>query len=161
MSTLYVLVGVAGSGKTTWVGHQRWDWDKTTIISTDQLVERYAISQGKTYTDVFSEYMPTAVKLMTEQVTAAFEKNNVVVWDQTSTTVASRIRKLVMAPLHYKKIAVVFPTPPEARHKMMLYRPGKIIPNHVVESMIVNFERPSLDEGFDEIIDVYIPGMKE
>jgi tRNA uridine 5-carbamoylmethylation protein Kti12 len=30
-------------------------------------------------------------------------------------------------------------------------RPGKVIPDHVVNDMIENFEQPTLAEGFDQI----------
>jgi len=159
MTTLYVLVGVPGSGKTTWIGHQRYDWDNTVIVSTDRFVDQYAALNKKTYTEVFQEYMPTAVEKMAQAAIEAFRDNKVVVWDQTSTSVSTRAKKLRMVPAHYKKIAVVFQTPRKEIHDKFLDRPGKEIPKEVIDDMIAKFEYPTLEEGFDEIINAKLKGM--
>lgn len=161
MSTLYVLVGVPGSGKSTWIAHQSFDWDNSVIVSTDNFVEQYARSVGKTYNEVFQEYMPTAVEKMAAQARTAFDKNKIVIWDQTSTTVKTRARKLRMAPKHYKKIAVVFETPPPAIHEKFLDRPGKSIPTEVMRNMINHFEYPTLEEGFDQVIKATLLGIEK
>lgn len=153
MSTLYVLVGVPGSGKTTWIGKQMFDWTNTVIVSTDNHVEQYAQSVGKTYSEVFKDYMPIALDLMTKTAVDAFKNNKVVIWDQTSTTAKTRARKLRMTPSHYKKVAVVFKTPAPEQHAKMLDRPGKNIPDEIVQDMINRFEYPTAEEGFDRIID--------
>lgn len=150
MPKLYVLVGVPGSGKSTWINGQDWAGD-CAIISTDHYVEAYARSTGKTYSEVFEEFMPKAVDLMAKDVVVARENNKDIIWDQTSTTVASRSRKFAMLPTYYK-IAVVFKTPePEELERRLQRRPGKIIPKDVVQGMIDNFDHPTEDEGFNEI----------
>lgn len=160
MTKLYVLVGVPGSGKTTWIGHQSFDWDDTVVISTDNYVEQYARSIGKTYSEVFQEYMPTAVEKMAQAVVDAFKNNKVVIWDQTSTSVSTRAKKLRMTPAHYTKIAVVFKTPRTDIHSKFLNRPGKEIPPEVIQDMITKFEYPTTDEGFDRIINATLKGIE-
>lgn len=150
MSKLYVLVGVPASGKSTWIKDQIWALGLT-IVSTDAFVEDYARSQGKTYSEVFDEYMPTAVELMAEQVVRARELGHDIIWDQTSTTIATRAKKLRMLPDYYA-IAVVFRTPDrDTLDRRLISRPGKSIPRHVVDNMISNWEEPTEDEGFKEI----------
>ena len=150
MSKCYQLIGVPGSGKSTWIKDQIWALGLT-IVSTDAFVEDYARAQGKTYSEVFEEYMPTAVNLMAEQVVFAREHSHTIIWDQTSTTVASRARKFRMLP-DYEHIAVVFQTPDEEEHQRRLKtRPGKVIPEAVLFDMVWNFEMPSEEEGFKEI----------
>jgi predicted kinase len=147
---LYVLVGVPGSGKSTWIKNQIWALGLT-VVSTDAFVEDYAKSQGKTYSEVFNDYMPTAVDLMAEQVVRARELGHTIIWDQTSTTVASRKRKFNMLPDYYH-IAVVFETPSRIELKKRLAsRPGKEIPDVVIEGMLASFEMPTEEEGFKEI----------
>jgi predicted kinase len=150
MPKCYQLIGVPGSGKSTWIKNQDWALGLT-IVSTDAFVEDYARAQGKTYSEVFVDYMPTAVKLMTEQVVRARTLGHTIIWDQTSTTVASRARKFNMLP-DYEHIAVVFKTP---EHKELICRlwsrPGKEIPEHVIASMISGWEDPTEQEGFKEI----------
>jgi len=150
MPKLYVLIGVPGSGKSTWVSSQEWAND-CAYISTDIHVEAYAKEQGKTYSEVFAEYMPTAVDLMAQDVIAAREAGKDIIWDQTSTTIKSRTRKFNMLPDYYA-IAVVFKTPEHKELFRRLWsRPGKEIPEHVIASMIASWEDPTEDEGFKEI----------
>lgn len=161
MPILYVLVGVPGSGKSTWIGHQTFNWDNTVIVSTDRFVEQYAMSVGKTYNEVFEDYMPTAIGLMAESAQLAFAEGKDVVWDQTSTTIKTRARKLRMAPATYIKIAVVFNTPTPAVHAKMLDRPGKVIPPEVIQDMVARFEMPTVEEGFDKVIIARLLGVEE
>ena len=150
MPKCYQLVGVPGSGKSTWVSNQDWISD-CVYVSTDKYVEIHAESLGKTYNEVFEEFMPEAVNLMCQDVIVARNQNKDIIWDQTSTTVKSRLRKFNMLP-NYEHVAVVFDTPnKEELAKRLSSRPGKIIPDHVVNSMIENFEMPSEEEGFKEI----------
>lgn len=151
IKTAYILVGVPGSGKSTWIeNHRSWTQD-CAIISTDYHVEEYARSVGKTYSEVFEVYMPTAFRLMADNVVTARNYDFNIIWDQTSTTVASRAKKFRMLP-DYRHIAVVFNTPEEDELKKRLAsRPGKEIPWSVVSSMINNFVEPTLEEGYNEV----------
>jgi predicted kinase len=150
MPKCYQLIGVPGSGKSTWVKNQIWALGLT-VISTDNFVEAYANTQGRTYSEVFEDYMPTAIDLMIQQVAFAQQHGHTVIWDQTSTTAASRRKKFRMLP-DYQHIAVVFKTPdPEELSRRLASRPGKIIPEEIVKDMIDRFEMPTLAEGFQEI----------
>lgn len=150
MPKLYVLVGVPGSGKSTWISNQDWAKD-CAIVSTDHHVEIYAKALGKTYTEVFEDYMPIAVKFMAQDVIDAREAGKDIIWDQTSTSLLSRKKKFKMLP-DYHAIAIVFKTPPEDELvKRLASRPGKTIPWNVITNMIDNFEMPTLEEGFKEI----------
>ena len=153
MPKCYQLVGVPGSGKSTWIKNQVWALGLT-VVSTDMWVEIYAKEQGKTYSEVFNDYMPTAVDLMAKQVVKARELGHTIIWDQTSTTVKSRTRKFNMLP-NYEHIAVVFETPSRLElNKRLASRPGKEIPDVVIEGMRASFEMPALEEGFTEIWNV-------
>lgn len=150
MNKCYQLIGVPGSGKSTWLKNQDWALGLT-VASTDNFVEDYAKAQGKTYSEVFDEYMPTAVELMSKVVVHAREHGHDIIWDQTSTTVKSRARKFRMLR-DYEHIAVVFTTPDaDELTKRLASRPGKNIPDHVMRSMIDGFEMPTEEEGFKEI----------
>jgi predicted kinase len=150
--TAYILVGVPGAGKSTWIAKQPFDWNKTVLVSTDGHVEKHAKEQGKTYSDVFKDYMPTAVQLMADSVVDAVKQGLDIVWDQTSTTKVARRKKFNMLR-GYEMIAVVFQTP-EAKElqRRLASRPGKTIPPEVVQSMRANWEEPTEAEGFDKII---------
>jgi predicted kinase len=150
MPKCYQLIGVPASGKSTWTSNQEWAND-CVIVSTDEFVEDYARECGQTYSEVFADYMPTAVKLMADKVVRAREAGKDIIWDQTSTTLASRTRKFNMLP-NYEHIAVVFKTPEHTELMRRLFsRPGKDIPDHVIDSMIASWEDPTEEEGFKEI----------
>ena len=150
MPKCYQLIGVPGAGKSTWIKNQVWAKDLP-VVSTDNFVEAYAKEQGKTYNEVFTDYMPTAVKLMANQALICAANGLDVIWDQTSTTINSRKRKFNTLP-KYDHIAVVFHTPPrDALDVRLSGRPGKHIPKKVVDDMIANWNEPTEDEGFTEI----------
>jgi predicted kinase len=150
MPTCYQLIGVPASGKSTWIKNQIWALGLS-IVSTDMWVEMEAERLGKTYSEIFTDYMPKAVQLMANHVVLARDKGMDIIWDQTSTTIASRARKFNMLP-NYEHIAVVFRTPEHTElMRRLMSRPGKEIPDHVVASMIASWEEPTLEEGFKEV----------
>lgn len=150
MPKCYQLIGVPGAGKSTWIKNQDWAKD-IPVVSTDNFVEAYAKEQGKTYNEVFKDYMPKAVRLMANQALICQANGLDVIWDQTSTTVNSRRKKFNTLP-DYEHIAVVFKTPEaDELAKRLASRPGKNIPDYVMRSMIENFEMPTEEEGFKEI----------
>jgi gluconate kinase len=122
-----------------------------TIVSTDMWVDIESKRLGKTYSEIFTDYMPTAVNLMAEQVVFARDHEHTIIWDQTSTTVKSRERKFRMLP-DYEHIAIVFRTPDlDVLKERLASRPGKDVPWEIVQSMINNWEEPTEEEGFKEI----------
>lgn len=150
MPKCYQLIGVPGSGKSTWIKDQEWTKD-CVIVSTDNHVENHAKLEGKTYNEIFEDFMPTAVQLMVDDVIKAREAGKDIIWDQTSVSISSRKKKFNMLP-DYEHVAVVFKTPDaEELARRLANRPGKNIPDHVMKSMIYNFNMPTEDEGFKEI----------
>jgi predicted kinase len=150
MAKCYQLIGVPASGKSTWIKNQDWA-ENCAIVSTDMWVDMEAERLGKTYSEIFDEYMPKAVKLMANHVELARDLDRDIIWDQTSTTSVSRRRKFNMLP-DYEHIAVVFKIPEtEELARRLASRPAKQIPNHVMRSMIAGFEMPTEAEGFAQI----------
>ena len=151
MAKCYQLIGVPGSGKSTWIKNQ--DWAKNcVVVSTDEFVEDYAKEVGSTYNDVFDEYMPTAASMMAGKVVSTRKEGKDIIWDQTSVSVKSRKRKFKLLP-DYEHIAVVFNTPEmDELMQRLASRPGKNIPLSVMDKMIRSFVMPTLDEGFSEIL---------
>lgn len=151
MLKVYVLVGVPAAGKSTWVKNQTLT-DDYIYISTDHHIEAQAAKLDATYNEVFAEFMPTAIDLMIDDVVNARLSGKDIIWDQTSTTIASRKKKFNMLK-QYTHIAVVFPTPSRDELDVRLSgRPGKHIPKNVVDSMIERFQMPTTDEGYSKII---------
>jgi predicted kinase len=152
MPKCYQLIGVPGSGKSTWASEQDWA-GACAYISTDVYVEEFAKNAGKTYSEVFNDVMSECVDYMTGDIINARKEGKDIIWDQTSTTVKSRKKKFNMLP-NYEHIAVVFRTPEKVeldRRLQSRYDSGKIIPANVVENMIGSWEEPTVEEGFKEI----------
>jgi len=150
MPKCYQLVGVPGSGKSTWIADQLWA-KNIPVISTDFYVEKFARRLGKTYNEVFDTVMPRAIRLMMRAVRKAQQGGNDLVWDQTSTTVPSRARKFASLP-DYTHIAIVFKTPERKElDRRLANRPAKVIPQYVMQLMLDGFDPPTEDEGFSEI----------
>ena len=150
---LYILIGVPGSGKSSWVANQMFDWNRTVVASSDGHIERHAKSIGKTYNDVFKDYAPKAMKLMNADVSDAVAKGYDIIWDQTNTSVKTRSFKLKAVPDTYEKIAVMIMTPEDKEHaRRLASRPGKHIPDEVMANMKAQLEIPTEKEGFDNII---------
>jgi predicted kinase len=144
-----MLIGVPGSGKSTWIGEQYWASD-CVLVSTDKLIDIEAGRQGKTYNDVFKDYISEATRLMNDDIQAAVEAGKDIIWDQTNTSRKSRKAKLAQVP-GYRKIAIVFDTPAEDEWQRRLdSRPGKSIPRAVLKAMAEGLQLPTEDE-FDEI----------
>jgi len=150
MQKLYILIGVPGSGKSTWIKNCGID---AVILSTDDKIEAAAEAAGKTYNDMFKSVIGEAERQMHADAVAAFAAGHDVIWDQTNVTAKTRGKKLNRVPAHYEKIAVYFNTPPEAElQRRLANRPGKTIPANIVMGMVSQLEMPTADEGFDRII---------
>jgi predicted kinase len=153
---LYMLVGVPGSGKSTWIGNQVDHVDAQEdlyIASTDNYIETKAQVHGTTYNAIFKDVIKDAEKMMYEGVMNAVKHNHDIIWDQTNLTRRSRAKKLIMIPDYYKKYAVVFPTPEETElQRRLASRPGKTIPEYILGGMIEAMEKPETNEGFDTVL---------
>ena len=156
--TAIMLVGLPGSGKSTYANQPTLEkFRGATRISTDDFIEQYAASVGKTYGEVFKEQIGPATTWMSLQLAEALAQKNDIVWDQTNLTVKSRkpkIEKLKKAG--YEVIAIAFePTEEEllARQEKRLKETGKFIAPYIIASMRASYERPTTDEGFLLVLD--------
>lgn len=149
-SKCYQLIGIPGSGKTTWAENQKWT-TSVKVVSTDKWIELFSLQLNKSYSEIFDNMMPIAVDLMVKEINYARSDKKDIIWDQTSTTIKSRYRKFNLLP-DYDHIAVVFKIPDRKELLRRLNnRPGKIIPTEVIDKMIKEFQEPTLEEGFTEI----------
>ena len=149
MPKVYMLIGVPGSGKSTWISAQDWAKD-CVLVSTDKLIDIEAGRQGKTYNEVFKDYIDTATKLMNDDVREAVAAGKDIIWDQTNTSRKSRKAKLAQVQGYYT-IAVVFDTPAEEEwQRRLANRPGKSIPPAVLKAMAEGLQLP-LEDEFNEI----------
>lgn len=166
--TLFVMVGLPGSGKSTWAHQQALGHSsKYSIISTDYFLEMDAKKYGQDYTWAFETRFKKCNQKAMEQARMAIKEKKHIIWDQTHMTLKSRRRALSMVTKDYNKIVVVFELELRelfARIEKRGKTTGKIIPPHVIDNMQDYYKFPTLEEGFDKIYvnagNEYIDKMK-
>lgn len=159
MRKLYMMVGVPGSGKSTYVNGVRGrldyqDFNEAVVLSTDKFIEASAKAENVTYNLAFHENIKLAEMQLNADLKKAIHDGKDIVWDQTNVSAKTRKAKLAKIPKHYHKIALVFCANPDIINEVNEKRKefGRDIPAHILESMIKNFEMPTKEEGFNEII---------
>jgi predicted kinase len=148
-----MLVGVPGSGKSTWLEDNYYGQiaEGYEIISTDDVIDHVSYIYGMNYDEAFPDLIKFAEKAMWKQLETASKLKSDIVIDRTNLTVSSR-RKFLRYLEGYEFEAIVFPTPDKQEWERRLSsRPGKTIPKRVLESMRNNTEAPTLEEGFEVI----------
>ena len=160
MPTLYVMVGLPGSGKSTWIRNNLAklnDGEVSVVLSTDDVIEQMALDRDATYDQVFSDCIDEAKRRVDAAADMAVRYGLNVVWDQTNLGRKKRASILRRFP-GYRRVAVVLDKPNDDEWARRLDRPGKTIPEHVLRSMESSLVTPVSDEGFNEI---WYPGRGE
>ena len=170
MTIFYMLVGLPGTGKSTWtdrfkrkhiseLNEQSFKTNtpfqyNLSVISTDDIIQHIADQHRLTYNQIFDNLTYSfAEKLSHKLARFAFDRNDVVIWDQTNLSYKTRGKKLEMVPKEYRKVAVSFGIPVDWKERLE-GRQGKVIPNDVLNGMMRSYDPPMLSEGFDDIINV-------
>lgn len=154
-----VMVGLPGLGKSTllnFVDDPEFG-DTVFVYSTDKYIELQAAALGKTYGDIFQDYISKATTRINALLDIAIKEGVDVYWDQTNLGAGKR-RKIIarMRQAGYSVDCVCI-VPPETTKNVEIWkhrlanRPGKHIPAAVLSNMIESFVKPTLDEGFDSI----------
>jgi len=150
------LVGLPGSGKTTWVKNFLKTHTDYVDLSSDAVIERLAKEAGTLYNDdAYIAYRDIAEREYRMNVTDAINKKLNIIIDRTNQTINARRKVLSRLPMTYKKTAIVFDIPREEINQRLLkreYETGKMIPQKAVDEMVAFYQPPSESEGFDEIL---------
>lgn len=143
MSKLYIMMGIPGSGKSTWCkNHVNFD-DGEKYISRDEIRFHYVKTKSGYFNkeqEVYREFVG--------RVSEALSRGETVYADQTSLTEASR-RKLIMALPKPDEIHVIFLNTPLSecvennRKRVGLAN----VPMDAIYKMYPTMERPTWSEG--------------
>lgn len=153
----YVMVGLPASGKSTRVDKMVVMDPDVFVYSTDQFIEDVAKHFGITYDEAFEDNIKDATDTMNVLFDIAIRSKRNVIWDQTNMGAGKRKRIINRMKQANYTVECVCYLPPETVEdiaewgRRLLNRPGKTIPDHVIENMMKTFVIPTLDEGFDEI----------
>ena len=149
MSKLFIMIGAPGSGKTTWCKN---NVPKNAVyISRDEI--RFSIIKDK---DSYFSKEKIVYDIFINKINEALDSGLDVYADQTSLNAGSR-KKLIDA-LNKKPdeiIGIYFTTPLDIILQRNTQRTGRaLVPEDVVINMFNSVTRPTLDEGFTEILEV-------
>lgn len=148
-----MLIGLPGSGKSTFTQNLEMLGAQFKVLSTDAFVEAWAEERGLTYAEAHKQ-MPHKLpkQLMAEAANKAIAIESSVIIDQTNMGMKSRrgkLDKFIKAGYHI--YALTFEVPREQLDERLLQRgkaTNKWIPVHVVDDMLKSYQSPSKEEGF-------------
>lgn len=172
--TLYMLVGIPYSGKSTWVSKMLQSnphSNDLVVLSTDAYITKYAESEGKKYQDIFADQkksqqvMKMATKDLHKQLNSAVTENKAIIWDQTNLTPQTRSRNIRANKdiiNKYHRVAVFFPTPAsDIIQERMKARMDQRIPEDIVWNMARKLQPPTTEEAFNEIWKVEMKDLQK
>ena len=151
-----VMVGIPGSGKSTWADDLIIKNPELEIVSMDYFIEQEAVRQNKKYNDVYREFAETAEKLMKQKLSEIIKEKKSFIWDQIN--ISENIRRKKIARLKQNKYeihAIAFSLNEETWKNRLDNRVnlgGKIISKKVLEEMKQNFVFPNINEGFSSLV---------
>ena len=146
MSTVYTMVGIPGSGKTTWAMNFLEENPNCVYISSDQIRKTMYGSE-----DVLGDARAVFGEA-DRQLREAISQGKNVVYDATN--ISKRARKEILQ-YNAKHIAICMDTPRDVCLKFNKLRHRKV-PEEVIYSMDRHFVEPTESEGYSEIIHVAV-----
>lgn len=146
---IILLCGAPCSGKSTWIKNN--NQENLVVLSTDNLIEEKAKQLNTTYDVVWENSIQSTAIELGKQLQEFSQRKDSFIVDQTNINPKSRRKKIHLCKDYYK-IAVYFEIPLEELLVRNTQRPGKTIPKNVIETMINSYRRPTVEEGFDLII---------
>ncbi len=154
---IYMMVGLPGSGKSTYIQNlDNWnnnDMLFARVVSTDHIIETVANQAGMTYDEGFKLLIKFADVVFKKNIDEIISNNESFVIDRTNLTVKGRKQFIDLAKANgYEIHALVMPEIGHDEWQSRLSgRPGKTIPDTILESMVENYVYPTIEEGFTTV----------
>jgi hypothetical protein len=154
------MVGLPASGKTTAREQAASTGPAADSFhySPDDWLDAKAEELGSTYSEVWEKWVKTATIQMDAGLRDAIKKGKNVLWDQTNMSDKKRrqILKKFEGKDYYAQCLCILPPFTEAQEtelaRRLQSRPGKTIPDFVMQGMRKSFVLPTTDEGFEKVL---------
>lgn len=143
--TMWVLVGLSGSGKSTIAAQIANENPSTVIVSSDAIREELTGN----YED--QEHNEEVFKIFHDRIRKNLENKKNVIADATNLTMKSR--RAIMQKINGIDVYKVCYIIPKAFEKCKIDNQNRehSVPNEVLDKQIRRFQIPFYEEGFDEI----------
>ncbi|XP_073231333.1 uncharacterized protein [Porites lutea] len=152
-----MMVGLPGSGKTTWVNKQVSDNPdkKYNVLGTNSILEKMKILGVARKRDVggYSKLMDKAAKCLHRLFELAPTKKRNYILDQTNVYLSAQKKKIRPFEGFSRKAIVCIPTQEELRKRTEdRKKEGIELPENAVSDMKMSFTLPKVGEFFDEVV---------
>ena len=147
--TLYILIGVPGSGKSTYAEELYQKSERgIALVSSDCI--RKSLYGNESCQDNPKKVFTLAHKIIVDQLEHGFD----VIFDATNIYANNRKDLILKVCFEIRKpvrfVAIYFDTPIDECIKRQDYRNRKV-PQKVIEKMARQIDKPTFEEGFDII----------
>ena len=155
------LVGLPATGKSTFLESLKKSADFNEVardpfvFSTDAMIHSLAEEEGTTYNQSFDDLYLRAEKIMFDLLAKAIEDGRDIIIDRTNLTVKSRKRFINRFSKEMAIMAIVMDwdlISDVEIHTRMEKRNTHKVPMNIIASMRASATKPTLDEGFDQIV---------